>query len=49
MDENRLLNSNSLRNLKIAATKSKHNCDTPPAGREIKGEGEIEMKKEEGK
>ena len=33
MDENRWLNSNSLRNLKIAATKSKHNCDTPSQGR----------------
>jgi hypothetical protein len=39
MDENHLLNSNNLRNLKIAATKSKNDYDTP-SKRRGKGKGE---------
>jgi hypothetical protein len=33
LGENRLSNSNNLRNLKIAATKSKHDYDAPSLGR----------------
>ena len=33
MGENRLLNSKDLRKLKLVATTSKHDCDTPSCGR----------------
>ena len=41
MDENRLLNSKDLRKLKLAATTSKHNCDTPTLWRGGNKGGEV--------
>jgi hypothetical protein len=43
-----MLNSNDLRNLKIAATKSKHNYDTPSKERG-EGAGLDQIKEDRGK